>query len=382
MRTVLRLWTHLPELAGLAFAVGIQFQLARWVLEAPAARRVRYGVWLAAALAGTLVVFGVFANLPSSPFPPTWTVYWLRGGGLAWALASAVTFFSVLLLRRVPRFRPDRRGFLRAAGGAFVAAPFAALGYGTFIERNRLTLREVDLAIPNLPRDLNGLRLVQLSDIHLSPYLSERELARAVDMANGLRAHIALITGDLITGRGDPLDACLRQLARLRSDAGIYGCLGNHEVYAHAEEAATIGGARLGIRFLRSQSQQFRFGNATLNMAGVDYQRSGRPYLVGAERFVVPGLTNVLLSHNPDVFDVAARQGYGLTISGHTHGGQITVEILDQSLNFARFYTPYIYGVYRHGPASVWVTRGIGTVGIPARIGAPPEVALIRLCAT
>ncbi|HOK44916.1 MAG TPA: hypothetical protein PLK67_03235, partial [Bryobacteraceae bacterium] len=105
-------------------------------------------------------------------------------------------------------------------------------------------------------------------------------------------------------------------------------------------------------------------------------------YLVGAEKLLSPGAVNVLLSHNPDVFDVAARQGYDLTIAGHTHGGQVTVEILHQTLNVARFYTPYVYGLYRKGPSAIWVTRGIGTVGMPARIGAPPEVALLRLCAT
>jgi len=88
-----------------------------------------------------------------------------------------------------------------------------------------------------------------------------------------------------------------------------------------------------------------------------------------------------LLSHNPDVFDVAARQGWDLTIAGHTHGGQISVEILDQQLSASRFFTPYVYGLYRQGRSSIWVTRGIGTVGVPARIGAPPEVALIKLCA-
>ena len=92
-------------------------------------------------------------------------------------------------------------------------------------------------------------------------------------------------------------------------------------------------------------------------------------------------MVNILLSHNPDVFPVAARQGYQLTIAGHTHGGQITVEILHQNLSIARFYTPYVYGLYREGDAAVYVTRGIGTVGVPARLGAPPEIALIRLCA-
>ena len=93
----------------------------------------------------------------------------------------------------------------------------------------------------------------------------------------------------------------------------------------------------------------------------------------------MPGATNVLLQHNPDVFPEAARQGYNLLLAGHTHGGQVTVEILDQSINPARFFTPYVYGLYRAGNSAAYVTRGIGTIGIPARIGAPPEISLLRL---
>ena len=89
----------------------------------------------------------------------------------------------------------------------------------------------------------------------------------------------------------------------------------------------------------------------------------------------------MLLSHNPDVLPVAEQKGFDLTISGHTHGGQIAMEILDHDISFARFYTPYVYGIYSHGRAVGYVGRGIGTVGVPARVGAPPEVALIRLCA-
>ncbi|MEO7654029.1 MAG: metallophosphoesterase, partial [Bryobacteraceae bacterium] len=81
----------------------------------------------------------------------------------------------------------------------------------------------------------------------------------------------------------------------------------------------------------------------------------------------------------PDVFGVAARQGFDLTIAGHTHGGQVTVEILHQTLNVARFITPYVYGQYRLGSAALYVSRGIGTIGLPVRIGAPPEISLLRL---
>jgi hypothetical protein len=194
------------------------------------------------------------------------------------------------------------------------------------------------------------------------------------------------VTGDLISSPGDPLDDCLRLLATVKTDAGILGCLGNHEHFSNAERYATEEGARRGIHFLRSRNQTLRFGAAPLNIAGVDYERmssSHTGYLRGAERMVIPGALNVLLSHNPDVFPIAAAQGYDLTVSGHTHGGQVNIEILSQEINPARFITPYVYGAYEWSGggrrASAYVSRGIGTIGIPARVGAPPEISVLRL---
>jgi predicted MPP superfamily phosphohydrolase len=89
----------------------------------------------------------------------------------------------------------------------------------------------------------------------------------------------------------------------------------------------------------------------------------------------------VLLSHNPDVFPLAAEQGYDVTIAGHTHGGQVNFEILHSELNVARYFTRYVLGLYRRGNASAYVSSGLGTIGVPVRIGAPPEVAVLRLCA-
>jgi hypothetical protein len=240
----------------------------------------------------------------------------------------------------------------------------------------------VDLSIIGLPPALQGLRLVQLSDIHLGPFLREKELVRAVGMANEFRAHIALVTGDLITDRADPLDACLRQLSLLKSSDGIFACMGNHESYIKAENYTAQQGRRLGIEFLRGASHLFRFGDASLNLAGVDHQKMGGPYLVDDGRLVRAGSLNVLLSHNPDVFPAAAAQGYDLTMAGHTHGGQLAFELFGLSLNLSEFFTPYVHGLYRRGRSAVYVSRGIGTVGIPVRIGAPPEVNLVRLCAT
>ena len=311
---------------------------------------------------------------------------WMRAAGLFWALTSTPIWIALRVMQRFSRREepepdPARRAILRGAGALAAAAPAALLGFGALIERTAFRVREIEIPVPDLDPDLNGLRLVQLSDIHLSAYLSEREFARVVDAANELRGHVVFVTGDLISVHGDPLDACLRQLSRLRSEAGSLGCMGNHEAYAGTEDYTAAQGARLGIPFLRSQARQLRFGKALVNIAGVDYQKMSRRshYLDGAKSLMAPHAFNLLLSHNPDVFPVAAQQGWDLTLAGHTHGGQVNVEILHHDFNVARFYTPYVYGHYRSGRSSIYVTRGIGTIGMPARLGAPPEIAVIRL---
>ncbi len=302
---------------------------------------------------------------------------------MLWALVTLGTILLLLLMDGLSGpVLPARRRFFKAAQGALLAAPAILTSHGVLVGRNEFHVKEVDIALPGLPKDLQGLRILHLSDIHLSPFLSTKQLARVVDMSNETKPHLAVVTGDMVTGARDPLDECLRALQRLKSDAGTLGCMGNHEIFARAEARAKSLGARLGMNFLRQQSQLLRFGTANLNVAGVDYQPFRMPYLVGAEKLTRPDSVNLLLSHNPDVFDVAAEKGFALTLAGHTHGGQVTVEILHQWANVARMFTPYVYGHYRKTDSAIYVTRGIGTVGIPARLGAPPEITVIRLCAS
>ena len=276
----------------------------------------------------------------------------------------------------------SRRRFLAtAAHAAAVLTPFGAAAYGALVVRSSFELRDIPFPVHKLPPDLDGLRIALLTDIHFGPYLGRAELDRVIDMANETRPHLTLVTGDLITRRGDPLDACLAQLAGVRAEAGAWGCLGNHETYARCENYTQREARRLGIEFLRQGSRLLRFGGAELNLVGVDYQSLQRPYLVGAGSFVRPGAVNLLMSHNPDVFPVAADLGYDLVVGGHTHGGQVTVEILEQTLNVCRFYTPFVAGLYRLGSSALYVSRGIGTINLPVRLGARPEVTLLRLTA-
>ena len=311
---------------------------------------------------------------------------WMKTVTYVWMFPCVPAYFAFLLYRRFLRKSPEsvnpgRRQLIHAAGALAITAPFALEAFGAFVGRLNFQVRETDLRIKDLHPDLENLRILQLSDVHLSQYLSVNEFARVIDASNELRPNIALMTGDLISSWGDPMDACLAQLRRVRSDTEMLGCLGNHERYTETEEYATRKGAAMGITFLRKESRQLRFGRATINFGGVDYlpfENRGH-YLTGVGQLRKPDALNILLSHNPDVFPEAAAQGWDVTLAGHTHGGQVTVEILDQTLNFARVFTRYVSGLYRRNDSLCYVTRGIGTIGIPARLGAMPEITLLRL---
>lgn len=380
---------NLPDLAILTLVLLAQAGAVYFLLREPAAKKrigVRRSILTCGALSGFVIIIGFLLTFDRvERHFSIWTGSWLRGWAMVWAMLSGLLIGAWILTKAVavilkPEHSPARRQFFNVSRAALLAAPVAITGYGVFIQRHRVRMREQKIVIPGLAPDLDNLRIVQLTDIHLGPFLSERELGRAVAMANETNAHLALVTGDMISFHRDPLDVCLKHLSGLHSEAGIYGCLGNHEVYAQVEDYATEQGARLGIHYLRSQAVQLKFGGGVMNLAGVDYQRFHKPYLNDAEKLIQPGVLNLLMSHNPDVFPVAARQGYDLTIAGHTHGGQVRVEILREDLNIARFFTRYVDGLYRHGDRSIFVSRGIGTIGLPARLGAPPEVALLRLC--
>jgi len=303
---------------------------------------------------------------------------------------------------------PSRRTFFRTASVVAGAAPFLGVMYGFAAERLRYELRRIEIPLNNLPPELDGMQIVQLSDIHLSNYMTRESVRRAVDMANDVGADLAVVTGDLITGMHDSMWDCVEEVRQLRAPLGVYGCNGNHEIYARAEDLAERLYQQAGMKLLRRENAIIHYKGGQLNLIGVDYEReraaSGRKQqmLANFEPLVRRDMPNILLSHNPNTFNRAAELGIELSLAGHTHGGQVQVEILDVSLSPARFITDYIAGLYHrpllmpdqpkrmgetiklmpnapNGLAALYVNRGIGTVGAPVRLGAPPEITHIIL---
>ena len=172
--------------------------------------------WMVAGFATHYVRFDRFIPLPIS--------YALGAGSMLMGVCLVGTAAGVQFWRAIPAHSIERRRFLKAARAATIAAPAVVTAFG-ILRRRDFELNHVRVPMQGLPKDLDGLRLVQLSDIHMSPWLGAADVRYVVDMANETKAHVALVTGDLITRRGDPLDACLNELKRLRADAGVLGCL-------------------------------------------------------------------------------------------------------------------------------------------------------------
>jgi hypothetical protein len=282
-----------------------------------------------------------------------------------------------------------RRRFLERTALAMTAAPFVAGAYGAFYERLNLEISSRRIRIPRLPKAFAGFRIAQLSDIHIGPFMTAEEIRRYVGIANGLKPDLVALTGDFVTWDPSTQSAVVEALAEVKAPFGVYGCLGNHEMWARVEDSITRLFARRDIHILRGERALIKSGSDVINLLGVDYQtrsplgprgqRLVREYLQGVERLMAPGTANILLSHNPNTFDRAAELGIDLSLAGHTHGGQVTLEFVHPDLSPSRLITAYVRGCFEKPGGQLYVNRGIGTIFVPIRFGAPPEVTVYEL---
>jgi predicted MPP superfamily phosphohydrolase len=226
---------------------------------------------------------------------------------------------------------------------------------------------------------MSGLRLVQLTDLHIGPILGRDWLASIVASVNALDPDVVVITGDLVDGSVETLREQVAPLADLRAKRGVYFVTGNHEYYSGVDEwIAEL--TRLGVRVLRNERVAIGDGDEAFDLAGVDDWSAGRfgaghgPSLERALAGRDSSRELVLLAHQPKQIIEAAARGVGLQISGHTHGGQIF------PWNFlVRLDQPYVDGLALHNDTYIYVSRGTGYWGPPMRVGAPPEITLLEL---
>jgi uncharacterized protein len=270
-----------------------------------------------------------------------------------------------------------RRGVLKGLAAAGLAAAAGGAAYASLVEPHAYELTETDIFIRGLPESFDGFRVVQLSDIHHSPLVSEGEVRRVVELANSARADMVALTGDYTTARPRYIEPCAEALAGLRAPHGVWAVLGNHDHYTDAEltERAL---ARRGIGVLDNANTRLRLGGDELQLAGVDDWSWGQADWARALSGIDRARPTVLLSHQPIVLDHAETEGVSLILSGHTHGGQVNLPVVGGPARGVEGFK-YLRGHYERGATQLYVSRGTGTVGLSVRFGARPEVSVIRL---
>ena len=282
---------------------------------------------------------------------------------------------------------PARRDLLGRAAAVVVGAPFVAGAYGLLYGRLNLEVTPQTIQLPRLPRAFEGFRICQLSDIHIGPYMPAEEIRKYVAIANAQKAQMIVLTGDFVTFDPNTQWPVVDALRGLRAPFGVYGSLGNHDAWAGVEDSITELFRQAGVHILRAANVAVTDSGDSFNLIGVDFQSSRRfgpspptrHLLANIEGIIDRNLVNILLSHNPDTFPRAAELGIDLSLAGHTHGGQAALEFISPEIAPSRFVTPYVAGWFKQPGGQLYVNRGIGTIFIPMRVGAPPEITVYSL---
>ncbi|OGL39432.1 MAG: hypothetical protein A3C43_06890 [Candidatus Schekmanbacteria bacterium RIFCSPHIGHO2_02_FULL_38_11] len=271
-----------------------------------------------------------------------------------------------------------KRNFLKIAGKGIIVAPVLCSSYGVFLARENFTVKDAEIKVHGLPDSLKTMRIVQISDIHAGLFMGKKEIREWVKKVAEIKPDMLFITGDFIASPNDSISECLDAVKFLSSFMPVYGCLGNHDYWGN-EEVLTKSFKNSGARLLRNEGEGFIFNNTELNICGVEDPMRSTPDFEKASKNLNTGKATILLSHNPNYFDKIKKYDIPLTLSGHTHGGQINIILPGINISPARLITRYTRGLYTENRCNLYVNPGLGTIGFPLRLNVPPEITVIRL---
>jgi len=329
-------------------------------------------VWLARLGAVLLVVSFpiIHFNFRDSHGPVVTAANWLSAVWLGMVLYLVLATFAADLLRLFTWGRV-------ALSPLVVAGVGAAAGVYGLVEARWLRVTELRVPVTKLPANLEGLRIAQLSDVHVGQLVRGRRLEQMVERVNALNPDLIVITGDLVDAEAFHMEDMVEPLRRLRSKHGVFACTGNHEYFAgvdKAEEFMRVAGITLlRNRLVRVAGDLQLVGRDDVIAERITRQRTPplREILRGADR----SLPTVLLYHTPvTTLAELEESGVDLQLSGHTHQGQLwPFRFMVRRI----FRTPY--GLFTNGRAAIYVSRGTGTWGPPMRVAAPPEITLVTL---
>ena len=273
----------------------------------------------------------------------------------------------------------SRREFIKR-NGQVVMAVITATPIITALatSRNYKIVRKT-LNFENLPTGLDGFSFVQISDLHSGIYMTEKDMHQIFEIVNSLHPQMIFITGDFADSSPSEIPPVSRAITDLKAEYGVYGVLGNHDHYAGADKVYNA--LKTKINMLRNSHISLVINGAKLSIIGVDDAGSGNANyadLPQALHGIDQDCFKLLLSHRPGFFDQSGKTDIDLTLSGHTHGGQVAVKIFGLDINPAALVHDYVAGLYENGRSKLYVNVGVGMVGAPIRL-VRPEITVLTL---
>ena len=368
----------------------------RWVRRTLAAVFVLFNVpWV---IVGVRMFSGSLWGISRVPYIAPWIAWQLLG----WIFCGLVAVYllgklvvwgsrelgAVLFRRRpllpAPSSLLTRRQFLARATYTYAAAGIGLSAYGIWSAERLPTITRRTLVFPDLPLPLNGLRIAHLSDVHAGIHMSEEKMQQIVAQTNALGADLIVQTGDMIDISQSFIPDYVRAFRDLHAPLGVVTVLGNHDRYT-GQDAVIRGVRDAGQVFVKNGAHVIERGGAALALVGIDDPRNWRADdpqdddLDEALRLTPPAKDafRILLAHRPGAFDGAAPRSIPLTLAGHIHGGQFYLPVIGWSPG--RLITKYVMGHFTQGTSQLYVSRGIGVVGVPLRVFVPPEIGLFEL---
>lgn len=271
----------------------------------------------------------------------------------------------------------NRRSFLKAVLGTAAVAPVAAASYGVF-ESTWLKVDRQTLPLPRLPQSFDGTTVAFLTDIHHGPFTSLEYITDVVRTTQMLQPDLIVLGGDYSLRDSRYVGPCFEVLGDLKAPMGVYGVLGNHD-YWHGLNETKQGFGSARVQDLTNKGVWFEKRGERFRLAGVDDMWMGRRDLKAALGDSSATDACLLVSHNPDVAESLRDPRVGLMLSGHTHGGQVLVPGMGAPFVPSHYGAKYLKGFVHAPVTNVYVSRGLGLVGGPIRVGSRPELTLITL---
>lgn len=280
-----------------------------------------------------------------------------------------------------PRVKPKlnftRRQFLRGLAAAPLVAVSATAAYSSLIEPHAYKISETDVFIRDLPAAFENFRIAQISDVHHSRLVSIEEVRRIVELAQSVKPDLIALTGDYTTAYRRYIEPCAESLGMLGAPEGVWAVLGNHDHYTDPQlTVRALEHAHINV--LNNANTVIRRGSDELQLIGIDdWDWNGADW-PRAFHGVDTRRASVLLSHQPRVLDLAETENVSLILSGHTHGGQVSLPFIGAPARFSK-QLKYLRGLYARNNTQLYVSSGTGVIGLPVRLGVPPEIAVLRL---